>query len=564
MDNNKPQHVDLIDESSMSDLQKAIARANKVGKETPEDTSFDANKPVLGINEMRMKSILAKENAARAAEGLEQVKPVEYKGDEDNNTPVRVIQPNMNPSAGVPIMEDEDDYYDEDAGQGLVITKDTFKEKVEDNVPKANSTNLEEKLMDNVKEYMNDMDEIIEGHREAERVLQEEVLDDEDMEEVKKESLTDADLNSMSSEEYRKKLDEAIVIIDKTGVGDVEFTPEERAKLEHVKKIRLEEVVSKDIKTVNIRKRNKKVKIGNILQAVIAPHTSTVPLLASGYTAKFKGCSVFELMTLINPDQDKNKAESFRAKWSLVYSKMVENSIGIKSFQEFLAKTCYSDFKMMTFAIACASFPDESEMDLDCQNASCKRTFSHKYTIKSLMRVEKMNDETRTRFLETVDNSYTLNNSIAYAEASPVNEVKRLHLPETGIMIDFEYKNAENFMDTIIKEMDQLEIPDEWKPLSIIAVFIKQALIPIPDEPVGNYYSITDMLELCELLYSLPNIDRRIVYSQTNKMGESTLVDFGLTNIVCPYCGTTTNTLPVDIETILLQQCQTELTTQVE
>ena len=62
-----------------------------------------------------------------------------------------------------------------------------------------------------------------------------------------------------TTEDLKRKYEEAIVIIDKSGMGHVDFTDEERKKLEHVKKIKVEEVETVSLKTI----RRKKVKKGS-------------------------------------------------------------------------------------------------------------------------------------------------------------------------------------------------------------------------------------------------------------------------------------------------------------
>ncbi len=149
-----------------------------------------------------------------------------------------------------------------------------------------------------------------------------EVDDDDDDEIVIVDDVTskeDEDLvdKTTDREEFVKKYKEAVVVIDKSQMGQViNFTDDERAKLEKVKKIKLEEVETIEL-PVGKCKRVKKGSADKILKKVNSIRTTPVVLPVSGFTAVMKGCSTFELMGLVS--NNNNTVEGLVSKWTLIY-----------------------------------------------------------------------------------------------------------------------------------------------------------------------------------------------------------------------------------------------------
>ena len=68
-------------------------------------------------------------------------------------------------------------------------------------------------------------------------------------------------IDELSEEEYREKVQQAVVLIDKTKMGSIiNFTDEERAKLEKVESIKLEEIENIKIPVKKEKKLNDKNK----------------------------------------------------------------------------------------------------------------------------------------------------------------------------------------------------------------------------------------------------------------------------------------------------------------
>jgi hypothetical protein len=247
----------------------------------------------------------------------------------------------------------DDNVFDEDydEGMGMVLER---KQKEEEYNP-LDSSKINPNTMNNINNYMANLEKEIEFYEDAfgedmtkaiNHVYGGEELEEEVDENVEVED--DDDLVDRETDEnsFRDRYEEAIVIIDKTGMGSVvNFSPEEQAKLERAKKIKLEEVEVVELPTVKT-KRAKKGSAKKILNKINNTRSTSVVLPVSGLTMNLGGCSTYELLTLLTNDRE-NPVESQRNKWSLLYSKVLDTSIGKLTFDEFLNNVAQMEYEVL-------------------------------------------------------------------------------------------------------------------------------------------------------------------------------------------------------------------------
>lgn len=552
---------EMIGGDQLSSLEAALRRQNEKTRAL-EDTSkteiinaTTAYKEKENLNDI----IMAERNArvGREEEYQKMLDDMNYTRNTSTEKESEKIIDQKEIESGIPITLDED--FDSDNGSmlGLVINKDEFSDVVEDRNIMDNNEAMNNKAVESVNKYIEERDLEINAIEKAKEISKNEVLTDEEMEELDDYAI----MNDMDKSDFDKKINETVVLIDKTNVGTViDFTDEEREKLRSARQITLREVEVKDLENVKIKKKTNKKPVETLIQNVIHQHTVMVPLISSGYTVKLKGCSVFELLALMNIKENENPTVTMKEKWSTIYSKIVETSLGDLTYTEFMSKTAYSDLPMLLFGLTCASFPDEDTVDLKCNK--CDKSFKHNYLMNSTLRFEMLPDATKERFKEVIDNSYIKQDSIEYASNALVNTVKRFRLPSSGILVDFEFKNGDRFISKTLKDvqtdgLDEMDITI----LGITAV-IQRMLLPDLDANDGSYFEINEPLEMVEVVRQLDFTDRRIVVKQSENMIAETEIKFGLVDVTCPHCGHVTNVIKIDkIEDILFLLCEREMNT---
>ena len=405
-------------------------------------------------------------------------------------------------------------------------------------------------ILENVEGILQEMDEEIEAAKQAvEEKKAEEAQAQEDEEEAE----------TFNQDQY----DKAIVIIDKLGMGTVNFTDEERAKMEKVKKIEVQEVEVISLETLKV-KRDKKQSIDKVLKAKKnAGGTSNVVLVGSGYTAVMSKCSLFELSNLFL-DKD-NLVETQLSKWSFIYSKMVDSSVKFKSFDDFIKSTAVSDYNTFIFGILCASYPDVDEIGLKCTDANCPgkvvgrkdgqdvrtKDYEFKYDIRSIIRAERMSEGLLERVKEVVDNSYVEADAIRTHQQAPVSVVKRYKLPVSEYIVESGIESVHDFIYNAARVSDNLE-DEKYRQSLTTATMIRKLYIPDED---GEYFEFEDKLDIAKALYELySETDIKAVIKQNAEISKDLVIEYGFAEVTCPYCKHVTPFVPVDPDDILFHK----------
>lgn len=445
------------------------------------------------------------------------------------------------------------------ADKGMVITR----EQMEADAPKTISMPgaLDEERMANINKYLEEYNE--ENIAEtAEFLLENDIMPESlkaaptPVQEPKEEDDDDMD---DQQEKFMKDYQEAVIVIDKTGMGDIHFTEEEKEKLERVKSIKIKEVERIELGGIRI-KRPKKKNVGKILERTANTlKTTNIVLPNSGYTAVIKGCSAHELIQLI--DNEQNALLSNEMKWTLIYNKIQSTSIGkFKDFDHFLENTALIDYDVFIYGILCATYPDSDSISLNCEK--CEKSFDHQYSVKSLIRVEQMDDALRTRVGEISDASHMEETAKKCHEEALVNEVLRYQLPRSEILVDLHIQSAKDFIYKTVAELANDDIEAKYKQASIISSAIQSAYILDPED--GEYIQFDTPKDITEIIYSLTDVDIKVLNLKIQELMDGKQIEFGLMNMTCPHCRNYTETLPLPIEKVLFLKYQTSLTTDVE
>lgn len=435
-------------------------------------------------------------------------------------------------------------------GMGIVIDTPKKEEKREG----IRVGQLSSETMAGVEDLLKSMDADIEAAKiQADKIK-------EEQEQREKERLEEED----DTDEFdQDKYDKAIVIIDKLGMGSVNFTDEERAKMEKVKKIEVQEVEVLSLETLNI-KRDKKQNIDKVLRAKKnAGGTTNIVLVGSGYTAVMGKCSLFELSNLFMDKE--NLVETQLSKWNFIYSKLVDSSVKFNSFDDFIKSTAISDYSTFIYGILCASYPDEDEIGLKCTNTSCpgkivgrkgdqevkSKDYDYRYNIKSLIRAERMSDRLLDRVAKVIDSSYVEADALETHKNAPVSTIKRYRLPNSGYIIDAGLESVHDFIYNAARVSDNLQ-DEKYRNSLTTATMIRKLYIPDED---GSFFEFEDKSDIAKALYELySESDLKAILKQNAELSEDLTIEYGFAEITCPYCKHVTPFVPVDPDDILFHK----------
>lgn len=438
-----------------------------------------------------------------------------------------------------------------DSGMGIVIEN-----KQEAPAPRTITTGLPPELAEGVKGYLSEMDEraaaLKQMAEERGYVPPEERNNDSEENEDDEDRLDPEE----ASREIDERFEEAIVIIDKSGMGAAPvFTAEEREKMERVNKITLQEVESIDLETIVIKKTKK--SLDSIAKRQPSIMTSEVVLPASGYKATMQGASTYEIVSLMTDAS--NAIIDAQTKWSIIHSKIVTTSLGVLSFNDFLRMTAAIEFETFVYGLLNATYPQDDKFPIRCTD--CKKQFDYHYQVRSLLRAEKMSDKIKNTVAMIVDNSYTEEGAKQVHKTAPVNLVKRIRLPQSQYVVDLQVRSAYDLINNSIKELTKNE-DEKLNQASLLSTAIKQFLIPNPDEP-GTFAPFDSALDVTKTIYQLKDRDILVLTNKTEELLDDLTFEYGLKNVKCPHCGKYHQTMKFDIGSILFYQYQQAMNSKI-
>lgn len=444
------------------------------------------------------------------------------------------------------VSEDDIDEYGNYVGSGLVIDDNYVSEN--DPTQGVDASGISGETMKNINAYMAELDEAVEEAKEIQEAggLSIELADLKEGDEE----------NEMTEDEFNEKYGEAVVLIDKTRMGHViNFTDEERAKMEKASSIRLEEVETIELNSIKTKKMHKKDNIASIIKKTVSQLTTPVVLGASGYTANMRGLSAQEIVALYAPSQ--NPMTAIQTKWSVIYDKIDSSSLQFKSFDDFLRATAAVDMDTLIYGMLCSTYPKDDIMPLTCDK--CGQKFEHKYSVASLIRAEQIGERLQKLIAKAIDNSYSIESAKAAHAEAPVSEVKRIKLPDSGIIIELYLQSAYDLINKSIKGLKDIK-DSKYNTAMAISTAIRQVFIPDDD---GSYFEIDDPKDVVEAVYNLSVTDLKIVNEISEEYLEGLTLKFGLMNVKCPHCGTYTASVPMEIDQLLFYKYQQEATKSI-
>lgn len=425
---------------------------------------------------------------------------------------------------------------------------------------------LSKDTQDGIAAYMAEMEETVKAHAELESQagLRGEATeeDEEDSSEGDKEP-TDEELEERARER-QEKYDTAVIVIDKFQSDNIQLTDEERLKLERVSKIKIQEVETLELKTLKTRKKPKN-SVDKIIKRMPTVHHSAIVLPGSGYTAKLRGASSYELVSLMTDAS--NALLDAETKWSLLHSKITETSIGNLPFNDFLRSTSATDYNTLIYGLLLATYPDDDTVPLTCENPKCKHSFQYKFAVGSLLRAEQMSEKLQKTVESIVAHSHSEETAQLSHNAAAVNTVQRIKLPVSGIIVDLHTQSAYDLIYNSIKSIVESEEDEanRYAQASMLATLVRNIYVPIPETPEHDpeYYEYDNALDITKVIYSLQDKDIITLSNQGDKMSDAAF-EYGFMNVRCPKCARIHEYIPFDIESILFYRYQQSMSTSAE
>lgn len=364
------------------------------------------------------------------------------------------------------------------------------------------------------------------------------------------------------------------VLIDKTGLGaDIIITDDEQKIIDEANEIHVIEVEDKELATLKTKRvdENDLSFMDTIDKYQLSVSKTSMVYPISGFSADMAGLSYGEFadISLDTTSEDSSDEYDYNKNWkmmSVIYDKMTNISSGkFNDFVDFLKKFAYADLQLAIYALLISTEPEEDTISLRCHADNCGKGFIHKYAIRSLI---DFSDAT-TDYLKAIDKVHDARGEGCFkvAENSPVRTIKKIRLPETNYIAEIGPASCYDFLYGICNQMGNLkEVKDEdavIKKLYYILILNVVRAIHVKDVN-GAYVRITNYENLTEIFdkYLTPE-DFNILQSIYVKSIEEYRIGFSVKNIVCPHCGSKTESIDIDPRELVFRIQQTMRNTRL-
>lgn len=371
------------------------------------------------------------------------------------------------------------------------------------------------------------------------------------------------------------------ILLDKTGMKNVEFTKEEKEKMTKARKIKVVEIDDVEMKSVTAT-RPKATKSRTLIQKAFSKNYAPFVAVASGYLGKVRNLSSMEVVNLISINENnKGMAETLQQKASLVYSKLQEVSFGqFMNFDDFCKRTASLDMNVMLYGLIRATYPEDEDIMMNCQNPKCQHKsktknrqtgefimepnqFKHSYKNTDILLSHKISDKLRAEMERVYDASGTKESALECSANSILNTVKSFKFGDEGeVIIDIYCPSIYDMIEKVASKIspDDYANPAAYGPAINLASFVKSIRLKNED---GKYDLFDNIKDLVEIVYQMDEAELDVLAEviDENVLTYQYSYGFKADTVVCSHCGQAfANDVPVEIENLLFLQAQRHMT----
>lgn len=460
----------------------------------------------------------------------------------------------------------------EEIGRGVIVDKKVIPDRVVSQKGVAVGALANKERQDDVEVKMLEVDNMIDEQRKLaqERIKagikpKKEINDPYATKEIQD---ANAELHNTqkesqpAQEEKDDNSEQVTILIDKTGLGTVEFTDDEKRRIEYSKRINLIEVENKNLQTLKVKKKISNKHGFKLMERNYNKGLSPVIALASGYTCRMKNIYASEAMRMIQQPGEET-ANSLLDKWSEIYKRIVDVSRGpFKDFEDFAKHTAFVDYDHFLYAMICSSYPDQDELPFKCnsEHGGCDKDFVVKYTNRDMIRADLITPEVRVNIQNIINNAAFVDKAKELADTYPVNITKRFVLNDLGTVVELYmpsvYETIENVFKKIDKDHSIIEDQSNRNNL-LIAQAIKTIYDVDYDESTDDdiyYIEISGLEAILERLNKMTTRELRIIAEEMEKLSRPYSIRYGFKKVVCAHCHKDWGEYDISLDDILFQR----------
>ena len=308
----------------------------------------------------------------------------------------------------------------------------------------------------------------------------------------------------------------------------------DKEKVRAAKVIKINETELKDIPT-SIRTIDSLSEYRKILPRRISGEYVEVVLPNSGYIATM-GASGSLAMATILPDPNTNQID-FQKRYQFCFNNLVNTSIGMLSFSDFILQTSPQDLDAMIGAIYRASCPPTQKITLNCGNPKCGKDYDITFNTNDLIDVDAFSNDTKIQINKIIEARDVL------------GKAKEVH-NEAPVMVSKTYKLSDDLYITV-KAMDgqmtierfplMQQITDQYGQLSaFLSLYVKEVRRLITPEGADKpeWFTINDPIIIADEFYNMTDEQLDVVRVAIDELQVYDSYQYSFKGPYhCPHCG---------------------------
>ena len=333
------------------------------------------------------------------------------------------------------------------------------------------------------------------------------------------------------------------ITIDKERSKNLNFTEDEKKKLQISRAIRLVEVEDKKLRTLKSKKLPSRIDKASLIRRIDAAISNyRVPLPVMGDYAQFIGAQTVQMVSVFTDNNDSEMDLTIK-KAQLCYDrfygsaslrKFDDQNRVILSYDDFINSVPYADLDMMVYAVYVASTPEEQQLHMTCGANNCKREFEWKMNTKTLIQTKEFPEWVQKR----IDEILTHTQNIEYLQklSEDWKTEKLYESPYTGNIYAVQNPTIAKFIDIYahFEPQSRQHMFNFPYLLMLNSIYFK---LNTPDEDGNEYVELhypEDLDAMIDIISEVPDADMSLLSKPlTELIYEPQLKIFSK----CPHCG---------------------------
>ncbi len=365
--------------------------------------------------------------------------------------------------------------------------------------------------------------------------------------------------NTEEDEAEKKARTESVtIILNKLNEKTVSFSDDEREKMVKTNVINVKIVDDLDMNSVEIDRSP--ISFNELISEFKCDAIQTpVVFPQSGFRAYMTGLSVSEMLAFGLNEQNGYTVDDIKKRLTIVYHHMVNPSIFIENFDDFLNKFAWSDLELAVWGMLISSFPPKDTITLKCGKKECGKSYDVEYTPSGILDWDAVSKDFIKLFEDVI--SCTEPNTESISKNSPIRKSLIVELPYTKMRVELGRPSAHDYVTRIAPAMiDETTIksivgdnPNE-RDMSVFlaAMFVRVLYIPAN----GKYHPLTSYKSIYQALCKLKPGELDALIAVVNNKFPDTEPAFYLPSSKCPYCSKVSDKIEITASELLFQRGQ--------